>query len=102
MNSKLLNLRTNSYARRLYTTGAPGSGVGKGGGGGGTIREAGGVFGEMEAAREEQYFRKLSATQLKELKEEMERRIAYHKHHIDHHTEGLEKAQKTAKALEKH
>ena len=36
-----------------------GGGAGKGGGGGGAIREAGGAFGKMEAAREEEYFRKL-------------------------------------------
>lgn len=29
------------------------------GGGGGTIREAGGAFGRLEAAREEEYFYKL-------------------------------------------
>lgn len=40
----------------MTTCGDPGAGVGKGGGGGGTIREAGGAFGKMEAAREEQYF----------------------------------------------
>lgn len=38
--------------------GEPGSGAGKGGGAGGTIREAGGAFGEMGAAREEEYFYK--------------------------------------------
>ncbi|KAH8025541.1 hypothetical protein HPB51_009481 [Rhipicephalus microplus] len=36
-----------------------GSGSGKGGGTGGSVREAGGAFGKMEAAREEEYFRKL-------------------------------------------
>jgi len=36
--------------------GERGSGVGKGGGGGGTIRDAGGSFGKMEAAHEDQYF----------------------------------------------
>jgi len=36
--------------------GERGSGAGKGGGGGGTIREAGGSFGKMEAAHEDQYF----------------------------------------------
>jgi len=35
-----------------------GSGAGKGGGGGGAIREAGGSFGKMEAAREEEFFYK--------------------------------------------
>ena len=36
-----------------------GSGVGKGGGTGGAIRDAGGKFGEMEAAQENAYFKKL-------------------------------------------
>lgn len=35
-----------------------GSGAGKGDGGGGSIREAGGSFGKMEAAREEEFFYK--------------------------------------------
>lgn len=38
--------------------GEPGSGAGKGGGAGGAIREAGGAFGKMEAAREDEYFYK--------------------------------------------
>ena len=45
-------------------SGEPGSGAGKGGGGGGAIREAGGAFGKMEAAREEQYFYKLVGNQM--------------------------------------
>lgn len=39
-------------------SGDPGSGAGRGGGGGGAIRSAGGGFGKMEAAREEEYFYK--------------------------------------------
>lgn len=39
-------------------SGEPGSGAGKGGGAGGSIREAGGAFGKMEAAREDEYFYK--------------------------------------------
>lgn len=35
-----------------------GSGAGKGGGSGGSIREAGGSFGRMEAVREEEYIRR--------------------------------------------
>lgn len=35
-----------------------GSGAGKGGGAGGSIREAGGAFGKMQAAREEEHFHK--------------------------------------------
>lgn len=37
-------------------SGEPGSGAGQGGGGGGSIRSAGGAFGKMEVAQEEQYF----------------------------------------------
>merc|ERR1711976_218429 len=46
-----------------------GSGAGKGGGAGGSVREAGGSFGKMEAAHEEQYFRKQVQEQLEKLKE---------------------------------
>lgn len=35
-----------------------GSGAGQGGGGGGSIRAAGGAFGRLEAAHEEQFFHK--------------------------------------------
>lgn len=37
-------------------SGERGSGAGQGGGGGGAIRSAGGSFGKMEAANEDQYF----------------------------------------------
>merc|ERR1711893_590593 len=59
-----------------------GSGAGKGGGSGGTVREAGGSFGKMEAAHEEQYFRKLQAEQLEKLKAHHEEEIARHKKKI--------------------
>lgn len=39
-------------------SGEPGSGAGKGGGTGGAIRDAGGSFGKMQAAREDEYFYK--------------------------------------------
>lgn len=42
----------------MSQVGELGSGAGKGGGGGGAIREAGGSFGKMEAAREEEFFYK--------------------------------------------
>ncbi|KAJ8321941.1 hypothetical protein KUTeg_000412 [Tegillarca granosa] len=46
---------------RSMSQGDWGSGAGKGGGTGGSVRDAGGAFGKMEAAHEEQYFRKLEA-----------------------------------------
>ncbi|XP_023162778.1 ATPase inhibitor mai-2, mitochondrial [Drosophila hydei] len=45
-----------------------GCGAGKGGGAGGSIRDAGGSFGKMEAAREEEFFYKQQKEQLKNLK----------------------------------
>jgi len=42
--------------------GERGSGAGKGGGTGGVIRDAGGSFGKMEAAHEDQYFYNLVRT----------------------------------------
>lgn len=42
----------------MFTQGEPGSGAGRGGGGGGAIRDAGGAFGKMEAAREDEFFYK--------------------------------------------
>ncbi|ELT92129.1 hypothetical protein CAPTEDRAFT_228244 [Capitella teleta] len=54
-----------------------GAGAGKGGGAGGSVREAGGGFGKMEAAHEEQYFRQLQAEQLAKLKSHHEDEIAF-------------------------
>ena len=48
----------------MYSAGDPGSGAGRGGGTGGSIRDAGGAFGKMEYAKEEQYFRALVSTGL--------------------------------------
>lgn len=39
-------------------SGSLGDGAGKGGGTGGSIRDAGGAFGRMQAAREEEHFYK--------------------------------------------
>ncbi|XP_052898466.1 ATPase inhibitor A, mitochondrial-like [Anopheles moucheti] len=59
-----------SYMRlaKMSQVGEMGSGAGKGGGGGGAIREAGGSFGKMEAAHEEEYFYKQQREQLAKLK----------------------------------
>ncbi|ESO83154.1 hypothetical protein LOTGIDRAFT_236756 [Lottia gigantea] len=71
-----------------------GSGAGKGGGGGGSIREAGGSFGKMEAAHEEQYFRKLQAEQLKKMKEHLGEEIEHHERSIKQHKESIERHKK--------
>jgi len=65
--------------------GQSGDGAGKGGGAGGSIRSAGGSFGKMEAAQEEQYFRKLQAAQLEKMKEHVEDEVAHHERQIRQH-----------------
>merc|ERR1711893_260620 len=62
--------------------GSWGEGAGQGGGTGGSVREAGGSFGKMEAAHEEQYFRKLQAEQLAILKEHHRTEVEAHVNQI--------------------
>ncbi|XP_065284035.1 ATPase inhibitor, mitochondrial-like isoform X2 [Dermacentor albipictus] len=79
-----------------------GSGSGKGGGGGGSVREAGGAFGKMEAAREEEYFRKLQAQQITVLKEHIEDEIKQHEKLIKQHQEEIERHKKKIRDLKEH
>ncbi|WP_395241753.1 hypothetical protein, partial [Salmonella sp. s51933] len=55
-----------------------GSGEGKGGGSGGSVRSAGGAFGKMEAAREEEYFRRVQKQQLEALKDHHREAVKSH------------------------
>ncbi|XP_037298797.1 ATPase inhibitor mai-2, mitochondrial-like [Manduca sexta] len=73
---------------RMYS-GEPGSGAGKGGGGGGAIREAGGTFGKMEAAREDEYFYKKQKEQLSNLKGHLSKEIAFHQDAIKRHEDAI-------------
>lgn len=58
--TRLSHVNNSSIFRlaKMSQLGEAGSGAGKGGGGGGSIREAGGSFGKMEVAHEEEYFYK--------------------------------------------
>jgi len=78
---------------------ALGRGAGKGGGAGGSIREAGGAFGELEAAREEEYFYKLQKAQLKGLREQLDKEVEFHERHLKHHQEAIERHKKRAAEL---
>ncbi|XP_045773336.1 uncharacterized protein LOC123872826 [Maniola jurtina] len=73
---------------RMYA-GEPGSGAGKGGGGGGAIREAGGAFGKMEAAREDEYFYKKQKEQLANLRGHLDKEIAFHQEQIKRHEDAI-------------
>ncbi|EDO33447.1 predicted protein [Nematostella vectensis] len=88
-------------AVRMMCIGEPGSGAGKGGGSGGNIRSAGGAFGKMEQAHEEQYFRQMQAQQLAALKEHQEHLIATHKQEIEHHEEAIRRHKEALKSYEK-
>ncbi|XP_064651936.1 ATPase inhibitor mai-2, mitochondrial-like isoform X4 [Lineus longissimus] len=79
---------------RMMAGGEWGAGEGKGGGKGGSIRDAGGSFGKMEAAREEEYFRKLQQQQLKKLHDHHEHEIDNHEAEIKRHKEAIERHKK--------
>ncbi|KAL3200830.1 hypothetical protein MRX96_013098 [Rhipicephalus microplus] len=79
-----------------------GSGSGKGGGTGGSVREAGGAFGKMEAAREEEYFRKLQAQQIEVLKGHIEDEIKQHEKLIKQHQDEIERHKKKIRDLKEH
>ncbi|XP_058819027.1 ATPase inhibitor mai-2, mitochondrial-like [Topomyia yanbarensis] len=82
-------------------TGDLGSGAGKGGGGGGSIRDAGGSFGRMEVAHEEEYFHKQRQEQLHKLKENLIRHEDFHAESIKHHEEAIARHKKAIEALKK-
>lgn len=69
---------------QIRCSGEWGSGAGKGGGSGGSVRDAGGSFGKMEAAREEEYFRRKQKEQLQKLKEHLDDEIEHHEKLINH------------------
>ncbi|XP_030830079.1 ATPase inhibitor mai-2, mitochondrial-like [Strongylocentrotus purpuratus] len=77
-----------------------GSGAGSGGGTGGSIRDAGGAFGKMEAAHEEQYFRALQAEQLKALKKHHNDEIEAHESEIRRHEESIKRLKKRKDEIE--
>lgn len=74
---------------RTMVVGEKGSGVGKGGGAGGDIRSAGGAFGKMEHAHEEQYFRKLQEEQLKGMKKHLDETMGHIEKEIERHEEAI-------------
>ncbi|KAK2584944.1 hypothetical protein KPH14_002537 [Odynerus spinipes] len=86
--------RSFSAFSQVRMVGERGSGVGKGGGGGGTIREAGGSFGKMEAAHEDQYFYNQQKEQLQNLREGLHDEISFHEEQIKRHQEAINRHKK--------
>ncbi|CAJ0562833.1 unnamed protein product, partial [Mesorhabditis spiculigera] len=78
-----------------------GDGAGKSGGTGGSIRDAGGAFGKMEAAREGEYFHKLQQKQIDELKKHLSETVAQTEAQLKQHQEALNRHKKALADLEK-
>ncbi|XP_052235927.1 ATPase inhibitor, mitochondrial-like isoform X1 [Dreissena polymorpha] len=78
-----------------------GSGAGKGGGSGGSIRDAGGAFGKIEAGREEEYFHKLGDKQLKEFQKNMNEQKKFHEEEIKRLEASLARHKEQVKKLDK-
>lgn len=91
---------SNSLRMAQSQMGDMGGGAGKGGGSGGTIRDAGGAYGKLEAAREEEYFHKLKQAQLKALKQQLVRETAHHEEQAKHHQDVIERHKKRIRELE--
>ncbi|XP_046383532.1 ATPase inhibitor mai-2, mitochondrial-like [Ischnura elegans] len=71
------------------------------GGSSGSIREAGGAFGKMQVAHEEEYFYKQQKELLKQLKSTISEEISDHKRKIVEHEEEIKKHRSRIEELEK-
>ncbi|GBL78298.1 hypothetical protein AVEN_42835-1 [Araneus ventricosus] len=80
---------TKMFNRACCSAGEWGSGAGKGGGSGGSVRDAGGSFGKLQAVREEEYFRKLQREQLLDLKKQINKEILLTQKLIHQHRESI-------------
>ncbi|XP_034937497.1 ATPase inhibitor mai-2, mitochondrial-like isoform X1 [Chelonus insularis] len=99
--ASLIGIRRMASLSQIKMTGERGSGAGKGGGGGGAIREAGGSFGKMEAAHEDQYFYNLQKEQLNKLRDGLHDEISFHEEQIKRHQEAINRHKKRINDMEK-
>ncbi|CCD62188.1 ATPase inhibitor mai-2, mitochondrial [Caenorhabditis elegans] len=83
-----------------FSAGGHGDGAGRGGGSGGSIRDAGGAFGKMEAAREDEYFYKKQKAQLQELREHIQEEVKHHEGQLENHKKVLERHQQRISEIE--
>ncbi|XP_076294973.1 uncharacterized protein LOC143216087 [Lasioglossum baleicum] len=96
------NQATEYYRFQVRMSGEPGSGAGQGGGTGGSIRDAGGAFGKMEAAHENQYFYNLQKKQFQRLKEDLHDEISFHEEQIKRHQEAINRHKKRITDMPEH
>ncbi|KAK0413014.1 hypothetical protein QR680_006540 [Steinernema hermaphroditum] len=64
------------------------------------IRDAGGAFGKMEQAREEEYFYKLQKAQLKSMKDQIRREIEHHEKQAKNHQDVIDRHKKRIEELD--
>jgi len=62
--------------------------------------EAGGAFGKMEAAREEEYFHKLQRAQIKSLKDQIHREVEHHEQQAKQHSDVIARHKRRIAELE--
>ncbi|KAF7388514.1 hypothetical protein HZH68_012456 [Vespula germanica] len=86
----MLELNINDPGSQARMTGQSGSGSNRGGRAG-AIREAGGAFGQMEIAHEDQYFYNQQKEQIRKLREGIRDEIAFHEEQIRRHQEAIER-----------
>ncbi|KAF7991389.1 hypothetical protein HCN44_002951 [Aphidius gifuensis] len=86
---------------QVRMAGEAGSGAGKGGGGGGSIRSAGGSFGKMEAAHEDQYFYNQQKQQLQNIRDGLHDEISFHEEQIKRHQEAIARHKERIGNMEK-
>ncbi|XP_047360883.1 uncharacterized protein LOC124953478 isoform X12 [Vespa velutina] len=87
----MVEMNISDYKSQARMTGDPGSGANRGTGGAGSIRAAGGAFGQMEIAHEEQFFYNQQREQIRKLREGIRDEIAFHEEQIRRHQEAIER-----------
>ncbi|XP_076395145.1 uncharacterized protein LOC105661758 isoform X1 [Megachile rotundata] len=99
---QLIENQAAEYYSQVRMVGERGSGAGQGGGGGGAIRDAGGSFGKMEAAHEDQYFYNQDKAKLQKLKEDLHDEISFHEEQIKRHQEAISRHKKRITDMDNH
>lgn len=69
----------------------------QGGGSGGSVRDAGGAFGRMEAAREEEFFRRKQQQELEKLRQALDSQRSELEKQIKEHEAEIERLRKIQK-----
>ncbi|XP_024869568.1 uncharacterized protein LOC112453188 [Temnothorax curvispinosus] len=100
LKKQLMQDQVDEYYSHVRMAGERGSGAGKGGGSGGAIRDAGGSFGKMEAAHEDQYFYNLQKQQIQKMRESLHDEISFHEEQIKRHQEAINRHKKRISDME--